>query len=234
MEVSVRHLTARLRQGLLVVLALSAWGLFVTGPAMAGSGVAKSATGPKPLAPPDWIAATLASVSLTGPPCTAPALSQPFTAWRDSALYTLAPGQLPGVFTGGGWMLLDGATVTAAPRADGMAGQVLDLPSGSLAVSPPMCVDSDYPTARTMIRNVQGGGGVAVFVTYAGAASWGKARNGGNAHGPGPNWGLSDRINLQPKHTPGWQLVRFALVPPHGSGSEYQLYNFYVDPYAKG
>jgi hypothetical protein len=236
----MRYLAARRKHGLLFLLAILAGALMAASPAVArvsgstGARAAKPAPPPPPKAPPDWIASILATVPVSGPACSVPLLAQPFEAWGDSADYTLAPGQSPGSFSGAGWLLFDGANVTSAPQADGSIGRVLDLPAGSIAVSPTMCVDSDYPTARTMIRNVMGGGGVSVFVTYAGASSWGKARNGGSAHGQGPNWGLSDPIHLQPSQAPGWQLVRFALVPPDGPGGEFQLYNFYVDPYAKG
>jgi hypothetical protein len=218
---------------MLLLLTVLAGGILGASPALASPKGPKPAPPAKPIPPPDWIAATLASVSVTGPPCTDPVLSQPFTAWDDSASYTLAPGQSPFNFTGSQWLLLDGASLVRTTLADGRGGQVLDLPSRSLAVSPPMCVDSNYPTAKTMIRSVSGGGGVGVFVTYADASSWGKARNGGAVHGDGPDWGLSDRINLQPSHAPGWQLVRFALVAPNHPNAEFQLYNFYVDPYAK-
>ena len=223
----MRYLAARRRHGMLLITAIVVSVLAAPASALAKHRVAK------PMAPPDWIASILSTVGVSGPACSPPLLSQPFLPWGDSADYTLAPGQSPGSFTAGGWLLFDGAHVTSATQAEGQTGQVLDLPSGSLAVSPPMCVESDYPTARTMIRNVSGGGGVAVFVTYAGASSWGKARNGGNAHGHGPNWGISDPINLQPSHDPGWQLLRFALAPSNGAKDEFQLYNFYVDPYAK-
>jgi hypothetical protein len=43
---------------------------------------------------------------------------------------------------------------------------VLDLPAGSTAVSPAMCVQSDYPTARTMVRDVAEGQPVSLFATY--------------------------------------------------------------------
>lgn len=230
----MRWFAARGRQGMLLLVAVLAAGMLAGSPALAKPRAPKPSTPTKPIPPPDWIAATLASVSVTGPPCTQPVLSQPFTAWNDSAYYTLAPGQSPFNFTGSGWLLLDGANVAKATLGNGTSGQVLDLPSGSLAVSPPMCVDSDYPSAKTMIRSVSGGGAVGVFVTYAGASSWGKAHNGGAIHGQGPGWGLSNQINLQPSHDPGWQLVRFALVPPNDPNAEFQLYDLYVDPYAKG
>lgn len=193
-------------------------------------GVASAAPTP---APPDWIASTLSSTSYVPPTCTDPQLTQAFSSFGDQAYYTLAPGESPSSFSGAGWLLLNGASIKQATLADGTTGNVLDLPSGSMAISPPMCVASNYPTGRTMARNITGGGGVHLFVTYAGTSTWSKARDGGSAHGKGNAWGLSDNLNLNPSQTPGWQVVRLALVPDNGS-NEYQVYNFYIDPYAKG
>ena len=179
------------------------------------------------------VAGALASLSTSGPTCTDPMLSQPFLNWNDQNYYTLAPGQSDSNFTGDGWLLQGGANITPATLSDGSTtGNVLDLPSGSFAISPPMCVDLNYPTARVMVQNVAGGGGVHTFISYAGAAGWGKPRDGGAVHGKGSTWTLSDPIHLQPSQDPGWQLVRFGFVPD-GRNSEFQLYNFYVDPYAK-
>jgi hypothetical protein len=183
--------------------------------------------------PPDWIAATLGTTTYVPPTCTDPNLTQPFQSFGDQSYYVLAPGESPSNFTGDGWMLLKGANITTGTLADGPTGSVLDLPGGSMAVSPPMCVASNYPTARTMVRNVQGPGGVHVFVTYAGTATWSKAKDGGSAQGKGNAWGLSTNLKLDPANTDGWQIVRFALVADGGAKNDYQLYNFYVDPYAK-
>jgi hypothetical protein len=187
------------------------------------------------MSPPDWVAATLQTTTYAPPSCTDPNLTQPFQSFSDRNYYVMAPGESPSNFSGDGWMLLNGANISTATLADGSSSNVLDLPSGSMAVSPPMCVASNYPTARTMVRNVNGGGGVHVFVTYAGSSSWSKAKDGGSCNGnKGNAWGLSDNVKLQPANTPGWQIVRFALVPDTGGHNEYQVYNFYVDPYAKG
>ncbi|MFL5822832.1 MAG: hypothetical protein ACJ764_05250 [Solirubrobacteraceae bacterium] len=215
----MRFLAARTKQGLLVLATLLA-GSLISLPAAAQADAQQ------------WIASALASQSLSGPTCADPALSQPFTAWKDQNYYTLAPGQSDSNFTGEDWLLLGGANIQQSTLADGSTGNVLDLPSGSLAISPPMCVDVRYPTARTMVQNVTGGGGVHAFISYAGTSTWGKPRDGGAVHGKDGNWALSDPIHLQPSHDPGWQLVRFGLVPD-GKNSEFLLYNLYVDPYAK-
>jgi hypothetical protein len=217
----VRYFTARLRQGMLSLAVTAGLGL-TTLPTLAQAD------------PQQVVAGALASLSLAGPSCTTPTLTQAFASFGDQNYYTPVPGQWvadPTATTG--WSLQGGASIRSDTLAGGTTGQVLDLPSGSFAISPPMCVDLTYPTARVMVRNLAGGGGVHAFVSYAGPNSWGKPRDGGAVHGRGNAWALSDQIHLQPNHAPGWQLVRFGLVPD-GRNSEFQLYNFYVDPYAKG
>ena len=216
----MRYLAARRGHGLLWLL-VTAVLLLATMP-----GVAQAD-------PQQALASVLASLSVTAPACSQPILSQPFAAWNDFAYYTPVPGQSVPNFTAAGWILQGAAGVRSTALANGATGQVLDLKSGSFAISPPVCVDLDYPTARLMVRNVTGGGGVHAFVSYAGPTSWGKPRDGGSAHGKDGAWALSDPIHLQPGHAPGWQLVRFGLLPD-GRNSEFQIYNFYIDPYARG
>jgi hypothetical protein len=158
--------------------------------------------------------------------CSDPVLTQPFLSAGDSNWYTLAPGETPGSFNGAGWTLNGGASIQAGQTG---SGPVLNLPSGSEAISPPMCVASDYPTARTMVRNVVGADGVKVRVAYAGTKSVDNAQGAGSVHGQHSAWTLSNAFNIHPGNLPGWQLVRFTLVPG-GKSSDFQVYNFYVDP----
>jgi hypothetical protein len=158
--------------------------------------------------------------------CFDPVLTQPFLSAGDRNWYTLAPGESPGSFTGEGWTLSGGASIQAGQNG---AASALDLPSGSQAISPPMCVASDYPTARTMVRNVVGAEGVQVFVAYAGTKTETVAQGVGQVHGQHTAWTLSNPFNVHPGNLPGWQLVRFTLVPG-GRSSDFQVYNFYVDP----
>jgi hypothetical protein len=158
--------------------------------------------------------------------CSAPALTQPFLSARDSNWYTLTPGETPGSFNGAGWTLSGGASIKAGQAG---AGSVLDLPSGSQAVSPPMCVAADYPTARTMVRDVAGAQGVHIYVAYAGTKTASQAQDVGQVHGQQSSWTLSNAFNIHPGNLPGWQLMRFTLVPD-GKSSDFQVYDFYVDP----
>jgi len=165
--------------------------------------------------------------------CMNPQLSQPFLSAGDSNWYTLAPGESPDSFNGGGWTLSGGAHITTTHLRDGRTGPVLDLPSGSTAVSPPMCVATDYPTARTMVRDVIGSEGVHTFVSYAGTKTANQPQNTGQVHGNGTAWTLSNPFQVHPGNLPGWQMVQFTLVPG-GKTSDFQIYNFYVDPRMRG
>lgn len=173
----------------------------------------------------------LASTNISSSSCADPTLSQPFAPLGDSNYYALAPGQSDSDFTATNWYLTGGANVVSTTLAHGNAGHVLDLPAGALAISPPMCVAYNYPTARAMVRTPTGSGSVSTYVAYSDGSSY-QVLNGGSlvGNGNGNGWGLSGQINLQPSSTPGWQVARFAL---YSSSGDTQLYNFYVDPYAK-
>jgi hypothetical protein len=142
------------------------------------------------------------------------------------------PGETAGNFNGSGWTLSGGAKIVATTLANGATGSVLDLPSGSKAVSPTICVTSDYPRARTMVRDVAGSEGVYFNVSYEGTNTWNNPKNTGQVHGSGTAWTLSTPVNLQPYNTLGWQPMRITLIPG-GKTSEFQLYDLYIDPRAR-
>ena len=149
---------------------------------------------------------TTIPTGLTGVPpadtsaCMNPAFSQTFLSDKDRNWYTLAPGQSPDGFTGAGWTLTQGAQIVDTQLQNGQSGSVLNLPSGAVAISPPMCVTSDYPTARSLVRNVVGGEGVQFYVSYAGTRTWEQPKNTGQLHGQKSNWTISDPVNVQPDH----------------------------------
>jgi hypothetical protein len=171
-----------------------------------------------------------AAVADSSSSCVTPTLTQPFTAWGDQNWYTLVPGQSPDNFDGAGWSLGGGATLTAVGLADGSTGSVLDLPSGAWAVSPQVCVDSSYTSARTMIREPSGSDGLAMSVQYQG----GPPLSPVGVAGGSKKWNASAPISLQPTNNSGWVMARFKFWANGSGNDEYQLYNFYVDPYSKG
>src|SRR6185503_2800287 len=78
------------------------------------------------------------------------AASNPFLRFLDPLPYTLAPD---GGFEGGaaGWQLSGGARVVAGNESfmlSGPGSKALQLPAGSSATSPPMCVGLLLPVVR--------------------------------------------------------------------------------------
>ena len=205
-----------------------------------GLGATVAALGAAPAAAMTTAAATGAGATpVDTSSCTEPALTQPFLAWGDSNWYALAPGETADDFTGAGWTLTGGAKIVTATLKDGTTGSVLDLPRGSEAVSPTICLTSDYPTARAMIRNVSGsnGGSAGFSVSHAGTGTatapvqTGTFKTTGSA-GVAGDWALSDPANLDPSTTPGWQLMRITLTAT--GPKEFQVYNLYNDPMMRG
>jgi hypothetical protein len=161
--------------------------------------------------------------------CTAPTLSQPLLSIGDSNWYTLTPGETVDNFNGSGWTFSGGAQVKSVPLADGATGSVLDLPTGSQAVSPTLCVNGSYKTIRTEVRDLAGSAGVHFSVSYEGTSGWGSPQSTGLVQGHQTGWTMSDPVNVLPGTSTSWELVRFTLVPV-GIKSDYQIYNFWLDP----
>ncbi len=178
------------------------------------------------------VPANAATSTLDTSMCSNPLLTQPFLSAGDRNWYTLMPGETPGNFDGSGWTLSGGAKIVTTTLPGGSTASVLDLPSGSKAVSPTVCVNSFFPTARTMIRDVVGSEGVFFYVSYEGTSTWNTPKNTGQVHGNNTAWTLSGSVNLQPFNVWGWQPMRITLIPG-GKTSDFQLYDLYLDPHAR-
>jgi hypothetical protein len=165
--------------------------------------------------------------------CVDPELSQHFLPFRDYNWYAQVPGQDATGFNGEGWTLLNGAEIVSTTDAAGQTIQALELPSGAKAVSPTICVTRDFPTGRMMVRELAGAQDISFYVSYAGTKTATAPKNTDKFHGSGSAWDLSDPINLQPSSISGWQLVRFGLVASGKSNSRSQVYDFWVDPFAR-
>ena len=152
-------------------------------------------------------------------------VSQPYIGLGDTNWYTLAPGQAAGGFDGIGWTLTGGARVLTTTLADGSTGTVLDLPAGSTAVSPQMCVNSTFPTGRLTMRQAANGPGLKVYVAYMGAG--GKAQSSGALVG-GSTWGVSRAFQLHASNLVSWTEAQYTFAGQKGGA---QLYAFYVDPH---
>ena len=176
--------------------------------------------------------ATAATTSLPAATasCPTPTFSQPFLSIGDQNLYSLMPGETPDSFNGAGWTLGNGARIVTTTLADGRTGQVLDLPGGATAVSPVICVTSQYPVARAVIRDLVGAEGVSFNVEYLATNTANSPRNTGQIHSnKGTAWDASDPVDIQPNGGTGWQQMRLVLTAK-GNTSDFQIYNLYIDP----
>ncbi|MGO9975448.1 MAG: hypothetical protein ACLP01_22140 [Solirubrobacteraceae bacterium] len=154
-------------------------------------------------------------------------MSEPFASLGDTNLYAAVPGNAFDSFAGTGWTLSGGANIKTAALADGTTSSVLDLPAGAEAVSPPMCVAYDYPTARIMARALTGTQSLTLLAGYL-TSNTSVATSYSNSS-LGSGWALSPILQTHPGNQTGWQLVVFTLKASSTS-SDTQVYNFYVDP----
>jgi hypothetical protein len=164
--------------------------------------------------------------------CRDPLIVHPFTPWGDLRDYVLVPG---GDFSdpSSGWQLTGGATIVNATQSDGTAGGVLDLPGGAVAVSPTVCVDINYPTARVQSRTLRGRGGVAVAVAYQDTKTQFRPRLVDVVTNRGSGWALSRDIQIRPQiagRESGWRRVAFVFAAGGTRSSEFQIDDLHVDP----
>jgi hypothetical protein len=174
--------------------------------------------------------------------CPGQTFAQPFASSGDLNYYTLVEGS---EFNSSseGWELTGGAHIVSTTRPDGSVGSALDLPSGSAAISPAVCVTLQYPTARVYTNTVQGKSNLVVSVAYPGTLTASKPKQVGaiqeeqNGNYEGDNgkdtsWALSTPFNVQPElggKVEETRQARFIFVAG-GKGSDTQLYGLYVDP----
>lgn len=165
--------------------------------------------------------------------------TQVFKQWGDSHHYVLAPD---GGFENGasGWSLAGGAKVVAGNESHYLRSvddeNSLDLPSGSAATSPPICVALDTPLLRTMVRNTgDPESRLRVEVTYKllGLVRTTVVTNmrAGSAWVPSsyisPTLGLSTIVGTV---LPAAVQVRFRPLDAAGA---WQIDDFYVDPHSR-
>jgi hypothetical protein len=157
---------------------------------------------------------------------------QPFETLGDSSFYTLIPGSefnSPGE----GWELHGGAQIVEATRPNAGTGGVLNMPSDSIAVSPPVCVTLQYPTARAWVEDVKSASGVAVGVYYAGGRLGGTGQQVGQlSANPNHGWELSSPFEVRPElggSAEGVREVRFVYANTSHNG-DVHLSGLYVDP----
>jgi hypothetical protein len=95
----------------------------------------------------------------TAQDCSEQALSSPFAPWGDRHSYTQVDNG--GLEDGAaGWTLTGGARVVSGNEPWKVAGAgdsaSLELPAGSSAITPPLCVGVEHPTVRFFARKRSG------------------------------------------------------------------------------
>jgi hypothetical protein len=182
-----------------------------------------------------------ANAQLLGGACGDRPLSRPFLPWLDPMQYTLAPR---GNFESGtsGWTLKGGAAVVTGNepwKVSGPGSRSLYLPSGSSAMTPPICVETLDPTVRYFAKNrglvalsslvvevvLLDSSGRAVLTlpagVHTGLGSW---------HPSLPGVAL---LNLTAVLNGGKANVKFRFRPL-GLGAKWQIDDVYVDPLKMG
>jgi hypothetical protein len=163
--------------------------------------------------------------------CNLPTSTQALLSQGDQDSYFLAPG---GNFSdsSANWYFDGGAGLTTVTNTDGSSNGVLQIPAGGQAVSPVICVTVDCPHAKIFARNLNGGGDRLKFgVSYYRDGAWSSWKRTADFKGNDKNWGLSDKLNIQPEKKDGFQQVRFAIYNDT-KDKTFQLDDFWIDPRA--
>ncbi|HEX5620149.1 MAG TPA: hypothetical protein VFX51_17140 [Solirubrobacteraceae bacterium] len=172
---------------------------------------------------------------VTGAPCAPRAFTTVFSAFRDRALYTLAPD---GGFEAGaaGWTRSAGAVVAADSSTiklgPALGRKSLELARGASATSPAICVERGFSGFRFVARSVRAvKGTVSVEVLHA----TGKITVAGATIRPAARWGVTNSVNLVEGQfkvkAGGSTTVRLRFT---ASGGRVRIDDVYVDPRLRG
>jgi hypothetical protein len=177
----------------------------------------------------------------TGCPQTATTLA--FAKFGDSAAYTLVPG---GLFESGapGWSLSRAEVIGETPEEEGprhgdvgrlsrseeTSSYSLAIFPGGYAVSPPFCVDAEYPTFRFLSRVLHGSDG-SLDVSLRWTDGRGTHETSDATLEGHSDWTLSPVLELASKLPAGvTPSARLVFQPTHGA---WAISNVYVDPYRR-
>ena len=177
--------------------------------------------------------------------CPAAPLSQPFSQFGDTSWYQLAPS---GSFESGapGWvgqsgllgLMQSGVTVGEGNDAYNLVPGTHSLLVGTngYAVSPPVCISSEYPTWRFVAHQLGGASSspLNVSLRWVNVLGVGVETGAGSLHGysgwaPSPVMKLANSL---PLWMPGGTLM-VQLVFRAGAGSSYAVDDVYLDPYRR-
>jgi hypothetical protein len=166
-------------------------------------------------------------------------LSQTFATWGDYGQYT--PVTNAGLENGAtSWYLSAGASVVSGNEPWKVGGAThsrsLNLPSGSSAVTPPICIDQTYPYFRMFAKNTGAADGAlkidVLFYDSKGNIASTKPLSYKSAS---TAWAPTGMINIgvfTTKTTVSAAPVAFRFTPT-GKSASYQIDDVYVDPWCR-
>lgn len=183
--------------------------------------------------------AVLACFAASASACDYSGAEQVFKPWGDNHSYVLAPD---GGFEAGGagWSLSGGASAVAGNESyflnDGADSRSLSLPTGSSAVSPPVCMSLDTPIFRLMARNTGNpSAGLQVEATYK-LLGLVRTKTVSTVQA-GSSWAPSQQMStVLTLSTVVGTLIPSAIqirITPVGSGGRWQVDDLYIDPFAR-
>jgi hypothetical protein len=164
-------------------------------------------------------AAQAGGVPATDAGCGAQPFSPVFAAWGDLALYTPVPG---GDFEplAQAWTLSGGASEVQGSSPFGTGARSLSLPPDATALSPPICVEKNYPSWRFAAQSA--GGMLAIEVLYPAGLKDSRVVM------PAPAWMLSPVVTLATGlFGTGPADIRLRLTASRGT---VRVDDVYVDP----
>lgn len=181
------------------------------------------------------VAAVLAvAASAAEAACTASPTSTAFAQFGDDAAYTLAPG---GSFEAGapGWSLGNAAVVAGNESYRLVPGShSLAVGAGGQAVSPWICISSEYPSFRIFTRQLNGSGSLDVGLQWLNVLGLGVNTTVGVV-APTSSWAPSEALRLGsavPLWMPGSTLqVRLVFQPTWSSS--WAIDDVFIDPYSR-
>jgi hypothetical protein len=166
-------------------------------------------------------------------------LSPVFSPWGDWSQYTPVDNQ--GLEDGAtGWRLSGGASVVLGNEPWKVAGRAdaksLDLPAGSSAITPAICVDETYPYFRLFARNAGAAtGSLKIEVLFLDARGNVKATKP-FLHGTSSTaWQPTGKVNIglfTDGTTADAAPIAFRFTPV-GAAARYQIDDVFVDPWCR-
>jgi hypothetical protein len=176
--------------------------------------------------------------------CAKSVTSHAFAKFGDNANYTLLEG---GLFEKGapGWSLYNAEIINENPEEENQGYDVrnedgqqhsgqshsLAIASGGRAVSPPFCVNSEYPSFRFLARQHGEDPRGSLDVSLRWSDSHGSHETADATLQDGRHWTLSPVIELASKLPAGTTPnVRLVFQPTRGS---WVIDDVYIDPYSR-